>query len=267
MTYLICPLHNEQDRLKKFISRLNTQTEKPFIIFIDSGDENVCETCAAMRYEGKWVCERVPSTTYWAGSLKVGQGYMRFAAKDDIVCIANNDTTFSETFFECMTRHCKSGVIVASNEDPKRILWHKIWTRAFGAISTIHAWEPNALSNRAVFMMAEDFLKVKFYPRLLPHYCSDFAWTYQVIKSGVEPYIPLDVDLSVDESTTGITEPKTVKELFSIRCPHNPIYYTIFILMCAPWKWKLPNLVRVFGYAAVRIWRMYRHVEKRKGVL
>jgi glycosyltransferase involved in cell wall biosynthesis len=259
MVYLILPLHNEQDRLGKFIDCLNLQTVMPFVIFVDNCSKNTCDCCNVIKYRGPYVCLRIPNSNYWAGSLKAGQDYACRAERvffSDIVAVMNNDTTFGPTFFERMVAHCQKGTIVASSEDPRRILWHKIWTRSFGVISVIYAWEPNALSNRAVFMMAEDFAKVRFHPRLLPHYCSDYAWTFQAIKNGMKAYVPLNCDLRVDETTTGITEPKTIRELFSKRCPHNPIYYTIFVLMCAPWLWKIPNVVRVWGYALVRIWRM-----------
>jgi len=250
MTFLILPIHNEN--VSEFIKCLRAQTVKPWmIVWVDSGTKD-CGTCEATAPGCYYECIRVSSGNYWAGSLQAGQRYIARLARP-----MNNDTTFGPDFIETAVKHCKPGRIVHWAGDGKRVLWEWIFTRQFGAISTVNSLIPNALSNRAVFMMWSDFERVKFHKWLLPHYCSDYAWTCKALKR-LEPFAPFDLELTVDETRTGITEPETIRELFSIKCVHNPIYYSVYVLMCAPLLWKIPNLVRVWGYAMVRMWRIIR---------
>jgi hypothetical protein len=274
---LIVPLHDDQTRLEKFVACLNQQTVKPFVLWVDNGTKD-CKNCVVKGYTGFARCLPITSHSYsrnyWSGCLKTAQEWILDCGNindSDTVGIINNDVTFAPNYFQTVHNHCQQGEILSSliidaetNEEIQKgvmFLWGDIFSRDFGAIPTISTFvhkNIEALRDCGLFLKVSDFHKIKFHPWLLPHYCGDYAWTNKLIKGGMKVFVPNTLKLHMDFTTTGITDPKSIRELFSITCPHNPIFYTIFILMCCPWKWKLPNIIRVWGYATVRAIRILK---------
>jgi len=67
--------------------------------------------------------------------------------------------------------------------------------------------------------------------------------------------------LYFDEETSG-SEPLPSASLtdflriyFSKKSRHNPLMWTIFVLLACPWKWKVINCGRIWVGAGVHIWR------------
>ena len=275
MIFLIVPLHNDQARLKKFVACLNQQTVKPFVLFVDNGTKD-CQNCVVKEYSGSYRCLPITSDSYsknyWTGCLKTAQEWvLKNADNDDTVGVMNNDVTFASSYFDIVERYSCRDVILSSlivnaetGEEVQKgvmFLWGEIFSRGWGAIPTLSTFVHSnieALRDCGLFLKVSDFRKIRFHPYLLPHYCGDYAWTNKLISGGMKVYVPNILKLNMDFTTTGITNPKTIRELFSITCPHNPWFYTIFILMVCPWKWKIPNIVRVWGYAIVRAIRILK---------
>lgn len=273
MTYLIVPLHNDQERLREFVACLNAQTVKPFVLWVDNGTKN-CARCVVRSYRGGYLCLPITrggySRNYWTGCLKTAQEWLERVGSEHIVGIMNNDVTFGPDYIERATGYSAHNRIVSSlivdaatgREVQKgvRFLWSTIFTRQYGAISTVSRLELpyDAMRDSGVFLTVGTFRKIHLHAHLLPHYCNDYTWTNRLIRGGVEVRVPDDLRLSLDFSTTGIVNPKSLRELFSVRCPHNPIIYTVFILLVCPLLWKLPNIIRVWGYAVVRAWRILK---------
>jgi GT2 family glycosyltransferase len=105
-------------------------------------------------------------------------------------------------------------------------------------------------------MRTADFLALEgFHPRLLPHYASDYEFTIRARRKGLKLVCDPRLSLLVDESTSGYhrieeTEKSFFrmlkKKFFSVKTPANPFYWTAFILLACPWRWKLLNILRIW---------------------
>ena len=92
-------------------------------------------------------------------------------------------------------------------------------------------------TTRSLFMRIKDLKRVGgFRPILLPHYLSDFEFTFRGNKRGVKIYCSSEVKYKSDRSTTGLKDRKSLslKQLFSKKCPYNPVYKTIYYLLIIP---------------------------------
>lgn len=266
MIYVIVPFHNDEQRLEKFIACLNAQIVKPYVLWIDAGstDKSVHKT---LDYVGFSIYLQVSPKNYWAGSIKEGLTFLSklYLKSNDIVGIMNNDVTFDDTYFAIVEGTTRYGVLVSSAiydgerhvQNGVQILWHDYLSRDKGVIPTISVCQHpyHAFPTFGIFLTDKDSRKIKLYPKLLPHYASDYVLTYKLLKSTMFGYVPKQLKLYVDFSTTGIT-PQKIKEIFHIRYSQNPIYLINYVLLCCPLKYKLQNIIRVLGYTLVRIWRI-----------
>lgn len=115
----------------------------------------------------------------------------------------------------------------------------------------------NCLSTRGLFLRASDFKDIGgFYPRILPHYLSDYEFTIRAYRKGfslrVEPFL----EILVNEETTGYHSFQVrsfgdfIKKFFSKKSAMNPLYWTSFVLLACPWRWKILCLYRVWERSA-----------------
>jgi len=111
-------------------------------------------------------------------------------------------------------------------------------------------------STRGLFMWGSDFLRLGgFYPKLLPHYASDYEFTIRARRKGIKIITDQNFKLWGDEGSTGIhfydnlNTNDFLKKYFTKRSVGNPFYWTSFILLACPWKWKLLNLIRIWKNA------------------
>src|SRR5262249_11963212 len=99
----------------------------------------------------------------------------------------------------------------------------------------------NCFSTRGLFFHAGDFMKIGgFYPRLLPHYLSDYEFSIRAHRKGFSLITRPDVSLRYFEELTGIRSTdgmsvwKALKTNLSIKSAANPIYWTNFVLLSCP---------------------------------
>lgn len=263
---VIVPYHNDEKRLENFVACLNAQTFKPFVLWVNSASKDG-SWLITYSYTGPKHTIDLAKNAYWCGCLVAGQKFVAVQRPGHIIGVMNNDVEIAPDYFQTIRDNMAPGRIVSSAiydaqsrilvQRGVRILWDRVFTRSYGVISTVPAFRApyDAFRDSGVFVMQEDFLRVSFHARLLPHYQTDYYWTMSLIRSGLNAVVPKKLRLYLDFSATP-GPATTVRGLFSKTCYDNPVFASNYVLLCAPWIWKLPNFIRVWGYAAVRMWRM-----------
>ncbi len=112
----------------------------------------------------------------------------------------------------------------------------------------------NCASTRGLFLWAFDFIDLGgFYPRLLPHYGSDYEFTIRAHNKGYRLLVDERLKLWVDENATGIRSLRNmesysvfIRSMFSKKSTLNPIYLTTFVMLACPWQWKILNWARIW---------------------
>lgn len=249
MVYVILPIHNRLEQTKKFIKCLKNQSHQEImLIVVDCGSTDKSKEWIENNYKNVYVVVECYDT-YWAGALRRSRDIIKWIGikSGDIAVIMNNDSTFDRDFIRNGVKNTnKNRLLIAEAYDNHTQFDGTVeadWSKLRFSISN----NPNICSTRGLFMDAEDFIFRSELSKLLPHYCSDYAMTYKLYRSGFEITSRPFVRLSADMTTTGIVDPQNLKELFSILCPDNPIYKTIFILQCCPMKYWLINIARTWA--------------------
>ncbi|HEY9074496.1 MAG TPA: glycosyltransferase, partial [Desulfobaccales bacterium] len=210
-----------------------------------------------LRGSGNW---------WWAGSLHQGYLWLRKTgvSPGEMVLIINDDSEFAEDFLELATAWLEN--------HSRTMLLAQAYSRTTGKLrdAGVHAdwrrfrFEPlpppeqiNCLSTRGLFFRVGDFLQVGgFYPRLLPHYGSDYEFTMRARRRGLKLATDPAVRLWMDEDATGNHSLKGLpvitymRKLFSRKTPANPIFFSIFIALSCPVPYVPLNWLRVWAGAA-----------------
>lgn len=268
--HVLLPVHNRREITRRFINCLKTQTHKDYhLILIDDGstdgtDEMVRKEIASttvIKGHGDW---------WWAGSLQQGYKWLKSnnVPLTDLVLIINDDTEFEENFLETavhilsdkkntlLLAQCYSRQTGSLTDAGVHVDWRRLTFEQAASVDQI-----NCLSTRGLFLRVADFFKVGgFYPRLLPHYASDYEFTIRAHRKGMKLMTDPSLKLWNDEETTGYREPTRedslyafFRKLFSKKTVLNPMIWTFFILLACPWRWKIKNLMRGFIYQTLRI--------------
>lgn len=269
MIYILLPVHNRRAITEKFIDCLISQTYINYhLILIDDGSTDGTSKMVAahiysltiIRGSGDW---------WWAGSLQQGIDWLkRVAVDDDTILFINDDVTFDPDFllkgiklldqFGGMllpqVMNIDTGCVEESGVEANlRNLTFK---------TAASSDRINCLPTRGLFMRMKTLQMVgDFYPRLLPHYLSDYEYTIRAYKIGVRLMTSPELSLISDENATGyrsfdgLSFFDFLKRFFSTKSPSNPIYFTIFIVLTvhsiyAPW-----HILRVWLGAAKSILR------------
>lgn len=272
MVYVLLPVHNRRDITLAFTECLKKQTYKNYrLLLIDDGSkdgtaEAVKESLSdviVIRGVGNW---------WWAGSLQQGHEWLKQnkVPGDDVVLIMNDDTAFEADFISIGLRILKynpKALLTATGYNLKTGVAQDTggyilnW-KTLGFAETYENIEINCTSTRGLMVRVSDFLDVKgFYPKLIPHYLSDLEFTMRAQKKGKKLIIHPDFRVGIDFETTGIRElnnetfTQYLKKIFSKRAAMNPVHWSNFILLHSVWKYKLSNLIRIWGgvfYIGVR---------------
>ena len=194
---------------------------------------------------------------WWAGSLQQGINWLKKnASKGDVVLFINDDVTFDNDFLdiglEVIMR--KSDTLLLAkliNTDTGKIKESGVNADLNRLVfkSAENSKNINCLSTRGLFLRVDDFDKIGgFYPRILPHYWSDYEFTIRAHRKGFSLYTCDELYLIADDTQTGlhsIDESNIlsfIRKLFSKRSVPNPIYRTVFILLASPIK-LMPKLI------------------------
>jgi GT2 family glycosyltransferase len=209
------------------------------------------------------VGEMIPSLTilqgkgdwWWAGSLQKGYEWLvtQKAAPRDCVLIINDDTEFAADFLEkglaVLRGHARTLVLARSYDRRTSQLIdagrHVDWRR-LRFEQAMSPEEINCLSTRGLFLRVSDLMETGgFYPRILPHYLSDYEFTVRAHRKGLKLLCDPSLQIRLDIDATGHHQLGNEsfgdfsKKYFSKRSAYNPLAWTVFIALACPLPWKL----------------------------
>jgi GT2 family glycosyltransferase len=271
--YILLPVHNRIEITRRFILCLKQQTFQNFhLLLIDDGST---DGTAAM------VKEHIPSLTilrgtgnwWWGGALH--QGYLWLKSRNlpssAIALIMNDDAVFTPTYLQsgvnALTEYRQTLLVsIAYGQGHQQQIdggvfadW-KHWKFPLEA----DLEKINCASTRGLFLYVSDFMEIGgFYPKLLPHYMSDYEFTTRAYRKGFTllPYERLQ--LCTDEKASGIYNFNAVqsyseflKKLFSKKYTLQPIYNSNFVALACPWPWKLTNWIHIWSST---LWKIVRY--------
>jgi GT2 family glycosyltransferase len=271
--YIILPVHNRKEITQRCIGCLQKQTFQDYhVLLIDDGSTDGT---------AEMVRERISSLTvlkghgdwWWGGSLH--QGYLWLKSQNipasSLVLLMNDDAIFDATYLQTAVSILsgKSRTLLVSNVfgELSRQLFdggiHADWKRLKFSLET-NPDKINCASTRGTFLYVSDFLTIGgFYPRLLPHYASDYEFTIRAFRKGYTLLPDERLQLYANESSTGIFNFKNEKSyrsflthLFSKKYTLHPVYYSNFIILACPWPWKIIHLL---GLWSSSLWKIVKY--------
>ncbi len=262
MLYILLPVYNRKQTTEKFIKCLIKQNFQEFrLILIDDGSIDGTEEMA-LSYLPESIILKGDGNLWWAGGLQKGYEWLLENASDDDIClIMNDDVVFDEKFLskgiEIISR--KSKTLLApqcySQYDHQTLdsgVKADFITLKFRRAQTKD--EINCLTTRGLFLKVRDFKAIGgFFPRILPHYLSDYEFTLRAFRKGFRLYLSEEIKLFVDTKTTGFHELRFdgildyYTKFFSNRNPLNPVHWLGFIILAVPYPYKIYHFVlRIF---------------------
>jgi GT2 family glycosyltransferase len=260
--YVLAPVHDRRSLTEQFVRCLGEQTDQGFhLVLVDDGSSDgtadmvqaSIPSATIIRGNGDW---------WWAGSLQQARRWLlrQAVGAQDLVLIANDDTTFDPTFL------ANARAVLASS--PRTLLlalpevdgaaevrgagiqvdWARL--RLLPADDPSHA---DCFPTRGLFLHAVDFLALgPFHTVLLPHYLSDYEFTLRASRRGYRLMTDDAVRLSKDELATGIrardisSARAYLRSVLTIKATKNPIYWTSFVLLASPRRYLITNVLRVW---------------------
>jgi GT2 family glycosyltransferase len=260
--YVLAPVHDRRALTERFVRCLLAQRDKGFhLVLVDDGSSDgtadavraLLPSATILRGNGSW---------WWAGSLQRARRWLRDqpAHPDDLVLLANDDTTFEPDFL--------GAARAAMRREPRSLLLAQP-TSLLGGESTGLGIEVNwrrlsfkpthrqedidCFPTRGLFLTRRAFEELGgFHTILLPHYLSDYEYTIRASRRGFALRTDPSVRLAMDETTTGIrahdyaSVRAYLRSVFTIRATKNPIYWTSFVLLASPRHLLFRNVARVW---------------------
>lgn len=259
--YIILPVHNRRKITEKFIDCLLAQSYTNYhLILVDDGSndgtddmvKSKIQNLSILKGSGNW---------WWAGSLQQGIDWINVRNVDDrdIVLFANDDITFANDFFEIAVQLMdkQPGMLLPQvlNQKTGKIEESGVYAD-FKQLKFLPAESTetiNCLPTRGLFMRMADLRKVgNFYPRMLPHYLSDYEFTIRAYRKGVHLWTSPKLHIQSDDDATGYRNFEGasffefLKKYFSKKSANNPFYWTVFIFLISP-KLYIPwHLIKVW---------------------
>lgn len=271
--YILLPVHNRKEITRGFVASLKAQTFSDYhLVLIDDGStdgtaEMVLEyipSATVLRGEGNW---------WWAGSLQQGIHWLQrnHLHQNDIILMINDDVVLDNNFIEAGRKELLSlpGTLLQAtvcNDISREILDvgmvyddSKLQFRPPRPSEKI-----NCLTTNGLFVRWGDLLQAgDFYPRLLPHYLSDYEFTIRAGRKGLQLRVSQGLKVWWNRETTGLRQFDEsdflafCKSYFSKKSALNPVYWTSFVLLTSQFRYIPLNLMRIWRNALVAL---VRHV-------
>jgi len=261
--YIILPVHNRKHITERFINCLSIQTHKCYhLILVDDGSTDGTAEMVMSKIKNVSVITG-DGNLWWAGSLQKGYEWLlsNKISGAGLILLINDDTEFDENFLKRAAsyfKNIKEGVMVQSicySRQTGKLIdrgtvveWKNYTFRAARAGEEI-----NCLSTRGLFFRHSDFIKTGgFYPRLIPHYASDYEFTIRAYRKGIKLVTVPEIWLKVDEETKGYTQFgdesafEFLGRFFSKKSVLNPFARAMFIIIACPFGYILQNIFRVW---------------------
>jgi GT2 family glycosyltransferase len=265
--YILLPVHNRKEITRGFIECLAAQTCPDYhLILIDDGSTDgtgemvrkLIPSATVLRGEGNW---------WWAGSLQQGLNWLKEnpPLPSDVILMTNDDAKIPPDFIETGLELSKPGVLIQAaicDDITREVLDVGM---VFDARKMLfRAPEPgepvNCLTTNGLFIRWDDLRVVGgFYPRLLPHYGSDYEFTVRAHRKGLRLFVPPDLKLYWSRKTTGFHQIEEdsllsfLRKFFSKKAPGNPVYWTTLVLLLSPIKFMPLHLAKIWKAALSNI--------------
>jgi GT2 family glycosyltransferase len=260
--YILLPVYNRKHITLKLVECLLKQTYTHyFLVLIDDGSTDGTSEAVLQRMpqaivirgEGKW---------WWAGSLQQGYHWVKKNGQENgLVIIVNDDSWFDPDFIETgvrlMTQTTRTFILSTGVNGQTGVITdigvHYDFSKNEPRM-TDKAAEINCLSTRGLFMHVKDFISTGgFYPRLLPHYLSDYEFTMRAHRKGIRLTCAKELKLYYNPETTGFlsVEERTFILFFSRKNMENPFYFSNFYFLAYPFPYNLKYSMQAL-YKAVK---------------
>jgi GT2 family glycosyltransferase len=270
MLYILLPVHNRKKTTKLFLDCLKKQTFQNFqIILIDDGSTDDTDKLVLSYYPYTKILYG-DGNLWWAGSLQKAFDYLLTisTSNQDTILIINDDTVFDKNYLKYGVSllsklnkvMLKSWVEdVHTNKIGDGYIYANIKKFTFSETKNINLC--NCSSTRGLFIKAKDFFDLNgFMPDKLPHYFSDYEFTYRAYKHNYKIICDDQLKLISDSQNSGfhIIRYKSfldfIKQYFSIKCPANPKYQVRFVLLVSnTLKSKFFNITSILIKAFAKI--------------
>ncbi len=270
--YILLPVHNRKEITRSFVACLKQQTFRNFhLVLIDDGSTDGTADMVRSEISNLTVLTG-DGNLWWAGSLQLGIDWLKRQNADDqdIVLLSNDDITFDTDFLQkaIQTLAQQNGVLLL----PRYVdeITGRVMETGVEANLKKMSFEPatssekiNCLPTRGLFMRIPDMLKIgDFYPRLLPHYLSDYEYTIRANRMGMRLFTSSDLLIKRDDAASGYRSFEGLsffdflKQYFSKKSVGNPIYQMTFVLLTNEFPYLLINIVKVWGVALLAVLRV-----------
>ncbi len=265
--YILLPVHNRSAVTERFIDCLAAQTYSNYhLILIDDGSTDNTDQMAQAKIKNITVLKG-RGNWWWAGSLQQGINWLeQHGVEDrDIVVFANDDITFDAGFLQkavSILDNLDAALLLPHLRDEKTGLPQESGVEADLQKLTFNpASSPdkiNCLPTRGLFMRMADLRRIGgFYPRLLPHYWSDYEFTIRAHRKGFKLCTSPDLAISLDRGQSGYRSFEDagfvvfLQRYFSKRSVLNPVYHTSFVLLASPLSYMPLNVFKIWRNAIV----------------
>ena len=262
MVHVITACCNRKEITKKFILCLKNQSVQGIhLILVDDNSTDGTVEMAESMFDNITIIHG-NGNLWWGGAMH--QAYLWIKKQkfspDDIVFMSNDDSVYEREYIKkaCKALENAKRTLLAGNgysiENEERFDGATYYDEKVGSYTLLPSGAyGNMCTTRSLFLKLSDYLEIGgFHPILLPHYLSDYEYTYRAYRKGFKIVSDDTVAYYSDRSKTGIKKERglTLKELFSKKCPFNPIYkinYTLLITPIYKWPLQLYRQIRRFG--------------------
>lgn len=250
--YILLPVHNRKEITLHFINSLVQQDYiKYHLILIDDGSSDGTDKAVFDKVSNLSII-RGNGNLWWAGGLQKGIDFLKkfVISRNDIILFINDDACIPKNFLKTgvlqiinrkntivrATQYCdktKQLINKGITYIPDRLLFEQ----------SEFSKDVNIANSNGLFIKWEDVLNIgDFKPKLLPHYLSDYEYTYRAYRKGYTIFVDPGLKLYLNRETTGFhspnifTLPQYIKTIFSKKSANNPIYLSVFVLLTSQSK-------------------------------
>lgn len=260
--YILLPVHNRRELTQRFIACLLAQTYTEYrLILVDDGSTDGTADMVRASLANTTVLEG-DGQLWWAGSLQKGLDWLKQSriADDDLVLFINDDVQFASDYLATAVELMNTGgvqLLLSRLRDEGSPEVHESGVNADLARMSFRpaadASEINCLSTRGLFCFWREVKRIgDFYPRLLPHYLSDYEYTIRAHRLGIACVTSARLYLTQNRDATGYRDLSAegfwrfIQRYFSKKSANNPLYQSVFVVLaCKPLD-ALCNLGRIW---------------------
>lgn len=265
--FLIVPAHNRREVTAAFASQLKEQSFQNFkLILVDDGSTDGTADAVCNILPQHTIVIKGDGNLWWAASLNKAFDFLEDhkIPNDAIIGITNDDVILqSKNYLELAYNEVRAypNAFTASRRVPEKdapycqhgavLKWAPF--RVEVALSDLQA---DCTSTRGLFFLKKSLqISGKMRPKLLPHYLSDYEFTFRAHKRGIPLRIAQELTLSSMANDWNAVCPNYEKDtLFEIikknrdnRNNLNPIDFSIFAFLCAPKRKLWGTLISIWS--------------------